>query len=291
MILVTGATGNIGRELIRLLHEKEIPFRAMARDPEKARGLQEEGWDVVLGDYDTPESLVTAVLDVEKLFLLSPAGPDLVHHQSRLVDAASRAGVKSVVKVSALGADPDAPTLLGRLQAESEQMVAASGLAFTHLRPHFLMQNMLMFAPTISTENAFYAPMKDGRIGLVDARDIATVAASVLTEDSHAGHSYDLTGPEALSFFDLAEKFSAVRKRQISYVDIPPARAREGMLRAGTPAWLADSILEQYEQFRQGRGEIVTDTIHEITGQRPRGFDEFAVDYAGPFAKRRAQEE
>ena len=87
MILVTGATGNIGRELIRLLHEKEIPFRAMARDPEKARSLQEAGWDVVLGDFDTPESLVTAVLDVEKLFLLSPAGPDLVQHQSRLVDA------------------------------------------------------------------------------------------------------------------------------------------------------------------------------------------------------------
>lgn len=287
MILITGATGGIGQEMIKLLQDKDVPFRAMVGDTERATALRESGVDVVMGDFDQPESLVTAVLDIERLFLLSPAAPDMVSKQTSLIDAACRAGVQHIVKLSGLDAATDAPTRFGQLHAQIEQKIEKSGLTYTHLRPHYFMQNFLMFAPTISTEGAFYAPMKDGKIGIVDARDIAAVAAAVLTEDGHADQTYDITGPEALSFFSMAEILSAVRKRRVTYVDIPADKARAGMLHAGTPEWLADAILELYEVFGEGSAEIVTDTVENITGQRARGFEEFAVDYADHFAKRR----
>jgi uncharacterized protein YbjT (DUF2867 family) len=151
------------------------------------------------------------------------------------------------------------------------------------------MQNFLMYAPSISIEGAFYVPMKEGRIGIVDARDVAAIAAAVLTEDDHLGSTYDITGPETLSFFEMAEILSAVRKRRVTYVDITPEKAREGMVHSGTPEWLIEAILELYELYSEGGGETVTDIVERLTGQRARGFHEFAVDYADFFAKKRIE--
>ena len=290
MILITGAAGHIGHELIRLLEESGAEFRIMV-SPAAGEEHRDRKYTTVPGDWDDPGSLAAAVKGADRVFLSSPAGPEQAERQGRLVEAARKAGVSHLVKLSSLGARLDDTSRLGRWHAEIERRIEASGLAYTHLRPHFTMQNMLMFEHTITLENAFYAPMGEGRIGLVDARDIAAVAAVVLTEDGHAGQAYDITGPDILSFMDVSNRLSAVRKRQVTYVDIPPDKAREGMLRAGTPEWLADGILELYASFRAGEGELATETVERVTGRRARSFDEFAVDYAEHFTRRKPNQD
>ncbi|MFH1845395.1 MAG: SDR family oxidoreductase [bacterium] len=290
MILITGATGNVGRELTRLLQVDDLDFRIMTRDPEKCEKLREAGFDAISGDYDNLKSLVSALKKVDKMFMLSPADPGMVERQTMLLEAAKKAKVKHLVKLSCVGAHPEAPDRFSRLHGEIEEKIVESGVNFTNLRPHYSMQNLLMFATTISYEGIFCAPMRDGRIGIVDARDVAQVAATILKEDFHGGTTYELTGPEALSFYDMSEILSAVRKRRVTYMDITSEKARVGMLRSNTPEWLIDAIMEQYEVFSAGQADQITDHIERITGHRPRGFHEFAVDYADFFAKRKMEE-
>jgi uncharacterized protein YbjT (DUF2867 family) len=287
MILITGATGHIGHELVRLLRDKGADFRVLIPGEAGAAELQQIGVEVVSSDFDDVKRLAGVMKKAERLFLASAPDPDQATKQGLLVKAAQKAHISHLVKLSSQGAASDAPCRLARWHAQTEQQIESSGLDSTILRPHYVMQNMLMFEHTITIENAFYAPMGEGRVSMVDARDIAAVAATVLLEDGHAGRAYEITGPEALSFEDVANKLSAIRKRQVTYVDIPPERAREGMLRAGTPDWLADAILELYAGYRIGTGELVTDVVERLTDQRPRSFDEFAVDYAEHFSRRK----
>jgi uncharacterized protein YbjT (DUF2867 family) len=287
MILITGATGHIGHELVRLLRDKGADFRVLIPGEAGAAELQQIGVEVVSSDFDDVKRLAGVMKKAERLFLASAPDPEQATKQGLLVKAAQKAHISHLVKLSSQGAASDAPCRLARWHAQTEQQIESSGLDSTILRPHYVMQNMLMFEHTITIENAFYAPMGEGRVSMVDARDIAAVAATVLLEDGHAGRAYEITGPEALSFEDVANKLSAIRKRQVTYVDIPPERAREGMLRAGTPDWLADAILELYAGYRIGTGELVTDVVERLTDQRPRSFDEFAVDYAEHFSRRK----
>jgi uncharacterized protein YbjT (DUF2867 family) len=285
MILITGATGNVGRELVWLLQDKGMPLRALVQDPQKATGLTAEGIEVVTADFDRVDGLRKALAGADKLFLLTPASPNLVEHQKRIIDAAIKARVKYVVKLSGLGASSDSSSRLARSHAVIEDHLEQSGLPCTQLRPHFFMQNFLMFAPTITAEGAFYAPMKNGRIAIVDARDVASVAAKILTEDGHEGRTYELTGPEALSFREMGEKLSAVQRRRVAYVDISLEAARKSMLASGTPEWLADAIVELYEIYSEDLAADVSDAIERISGQRPHSFDEFAVDFAETFRR------
>ncbi len=288
MILITGATGHIGHELVHLLRDRGAEFRVLIPGEAGAAELEQAGVEVVSSDFDDVKRLAGAMKKVERLFLASPPDPEQATRQSLLVKAAQKAHVSHVVKLSSQGAASDAPCRIARWHAQTEQQIEGSGLDFTFLRPHYVMQNMLMFEHVITIENAFYAPMGHGRVSMIDARDIAAVAAAVLLGSGDTGRAYEITGPEALSFEDVANKLSAIRKRQVTYVDIPPERAREGMLRAGTPDWLADAILELYADYRDGAGDQVTNVVERLTDQRPRSFDEFAVDYAEHFSRRKA---
>jgi uncharacterized protein YbjT (DUF2867 family) len=288
MNLITGASGHIGRELIHLLHDKGLEFRVLIPAEAGAAELEQAGVEIVSCDFADLKHLAGAMKKVERLFLASPPSPEQATRQGLLVKAAQKAHVQHVIKLSAHGATSDAPSRIARWHAQTERQIEDSGLDFTFLRPHYVMQNLLKFEHVITIENAFYAPMGQGRVSMVDARDIAGVAAAVLRGNGDTGRAYEITGPEALSFEDVANKLSAVRKRQVTYVDIPPERAREGMLRAGTPDWLADAILELYAEYRGGAGEQVTEVVESLTDQRPRSFDEFAVDYAEHFSRRKA---
>ena len=285
LILVTGATGNVGSQVVKQLTSKGARARALVRDPGAASAMQGPGVDIVAGDFSQPETIAAALPGVDRVFLLSPPDPRQVEWQNHVIDSAQRANVKHLVKLSVLGADEHSPVSIAKWHWQTEQHLKPSGLPYTILQPHFFMQNLLGFAPGIAAEGKFYAPMKQGRIGLVDVRDIAAVAVAALTEDGHGGNTYAITGPESLSFDDIAEKLSRATGKPVTYVDVPPDAARQSMLGMGMPTWYVDDLIRLYEAFSSGRGEWVTDTVAAVAKKQPISFDEFARDYAQAFGK------
>jgi len=169
------------------------------------------------------------------------------------------------------------------MHAQTERQLEASGIAYTNLHPTLFMQSFLRYNPTIKSEGAIYAPLKDGRVGMVDARDVASVAVAALTEEGLYGQTCDITGPEALSFGDAARIFSEVLGKPVRYVDVPPAAARRSMLEAGIEEWLVNDLLSLMEWFGSGQAAVVTSTIASVAKIRPHTFRDFVRDYAPMF--------
>ncbi len=284
MILVTGATGKVGQEVVRQLAAAGVPARALVRDPARASHIRIPGIDIVVGDLGKPETLAAVFAGVERVFLLSPAAPDQVELQGNALAAGLRAGVRQIVKVSVAGG-PDAGTQIGRWHWAIEKQIEASELDFTFLRPTLFMQLMLAYAPTIAARSTFSAPMGTGEIALVDTRDVAAAAVCALMEDGHGHRIYDLTGPEALSFDAVADAISQAIGRKVSYVHIPPEYAKKQIIADGVPRWLADDMIILFASFREGYGATVTNTVAEVTKRRPRTFRQFARDHARVFSE------
>jgi uncharacterized protein YbjT (DUF2867 family) len=284
-ILVTGATGNVGGEVLKQLAGLRVSVRALVRNRTKAAAIEGPDVEIVEGDMSKPSTLAPALDGVRKLLLLSSPDPGQAALQNGVIDAAKRAGVRHIVKVSAMGAALDAPMSFGRWHAEIERYLEQSGVPFTILRPNFFMQNMLMSAGTIVAEGKFYGSMKDGKASFVDARDIAAVAAHALAGSGHEGKSYQITGPEALSFADVARKLAAALKKPVSYVDIPREPLIQAMTGAGMPDWQARAIAELYDWGSQGGFAEVTDVVAKIGKKQPITFDQFASDVAGAFER------
>lgn len=286
MILVIGATGNTGSETARLLAERGLPVRALTRDPARAAALS--GFDrveVVAGDSARPETLAPAFAGVEKAFLVPPTEPGWDRLEAGLIEAARRAGVRHVVKLSAIGVSGDAPSMSLSFHWRGEQALEASGMAWTHVRGNSFSQNTLMDAPTIAAEGRFYSCAGDARFAKVDTRDIAAVVAKALAEEGHEGRIYELTGPEPLTYADMARKLSAALGREIAYVDMPIPDYERALAAAGVPDWFAKEIADIYGRgfYRESGGSFVTDVIEVLTGCPPRSFDDFARDYADAF--------
>jgi uncharacterized protein YbjT (DUF2867 family) len=284
MILIIGATGTVGREIVQQLVAHGVSVRALVRSPEKATAIAAPGVEPVLGDLQHPRSLDAALAGVTRAFLLSPLDPHQVTLQGNFIQAAQRAGQVYIVKVSGLGTALDSPVRSGRWHAQIEQQLEATGLPFTHLRPLFFMQNILhLFAPTIATQGALVASMQEGKIAMVDARDIAAVAVTALTEDGHTGKAYTVTGAEALSFREVAEKLTVATGRQVTYRDISLDTTRQRLAATGMPAWHVDVLMEFWTVLREGYAAEVTDTVEAVTGVPPRTFDQFAREHAALF--------
>jgi uncharacterized protein YbjT (DUF2867 family) len=282
-ILVTGATGNVGTQLVKQLQAQKADFKALVHTPGKAKALQETGIVVVTGDFDKPETLEAALQGISKVFLLSSPDQRQAELQGSVVKAAKKGGVKHIVKLAALGTSPKSPVSLLRKHAETEKEIAASGMAYTFLRPHFFMQNSLMFAGTVAKAGAFYGSMKDAKISLVDVRDVAAVAAAALTQEGHENKAYDITGPEALSFHELAEVLSKVTGKKVTYVDVPLEETKKGMVAMGFPQWLAEGLAELYKWFSEGHAAQVTKVVAEVAKKKPYTFEEFVREYAPAF--------
>ena len=282
MILVTGATGKVGREVVRQLAAENIPARALVRDPTRASLLRLPGIEIRVGDLAQPETLPAAFGGVERVFLATPAAPDQVELQSNALEAARRAGAQRIVKVSVAGG-PDAGTQIGRWHWATEKQIEASGLDFTFLRPTLYMQQMCAYAPSIAATGTFSFPVGAGRIAVVDTRDVAAVGVKALTEDGHHRRIYDLTGPEALSYDDMADAISEAIGKKVAFAHVPPEYAKKQMLADGVPRWLVDDMLVLAASFRDGYGAAVTHTVADVTKQKPRTFRQFARDYAGVF--------
>jgi uncharacterized protein YbjT (DUF2867 family) len=283
-ILVTGATGKVGGALLDNLANDDVDLRALVRDESKAESLEGRGVEAVLGDFLKPETLGPALEGVSDVFLLTPIHPQQVTQATNVIEAAKGSGNDPrIVRISVHQASHDAPPRISRQHAEIEDALVSSGLPYTLLRPQSFMQNTLMAAPTVASQSKIYQPMKDGRLGMIDARDIGEVAARVLTEEGHEGKVYTLTGPAAISFYDVAEALSEVLDREVNYVPIPPEKAKEAMLGRGIPEWVADALNEYAKAHSEGYSDWTTDDFEALTGHPANSYEEFASDFERVF--------
>lgn len=284
MILVTSATGNTGRHIVHNLVNAGVPVRAMTRDPDRARALPGfDRADLVVGDPAQPDSLAAAFAGAEKVMLTPPAAPGWVEMQDNLIAAARRAGVAHIVKLSVVPILSDPFPWIFTHHLAGERAIEASGIAWTHLRPHSFMQNIPGFFLPLSGSDgtSFTMCTGDGRMPLIDARDVADVATVALTTAGHEGRAYTLTGPEALTFAEAAARIQAATGRPLRYVDKSRADYVAGLIGMGFPDVVAISLGDMYgTQFREGRVEQITDTVQAITGRPARAIDEFARDWA-----------
>ena len=284
MILVTGATGLNGGELVRLLSAKGVQVRALTRSRTKAEALAAlPNVEIVEGDMARPETLSEALRGVDRAMLISSSDPHMLEVQSSFIDAAAKAGVKHVVKLSGIMPDLDSPFRFARMHGEIELKLERSGMAFTHLRAGEFMHSYFRQVPAIVGRGALFLAMEDARIASIDVGDIAEAAATVLTGPGHEGKIYPLTGPEALSMAEVAEKLSTATRRPIRYVNISPEEATKARLAAGVPQYTADALDELFAERRKGKEAQVSPIIETIIGRRPTSFDEFAERNAAIF--------
>jgi len=240
--------------------------------------------EVVVADLEKPATLDPALKGVDKVYLASSPDPRVGLLHGNLIESAKRAGVKQIVRLSAIGAATNAASQLLKWHGEVDERLSRSGLSYVILRPHSFLQNLLASRAAIQGEGKLYAPMKDAKTSPIDARDVAAVAAAVLTSEGHSGRIYELTGPEALTHAKIAEKIGGAIGRPVQYVDVPPDAAREGMIAAGYPAWLSEAVVELTVHFATGAAADVSGNVEKLTGKKPRPVEVFAKDFASIFA-------
>ncbi|QJY45508.1 SDR family oxidoreductase [Pseudonocardia broussonetiae] len=282
-VLVVGATGTIGSAVLRDLRRRGVATRAFVRDRARARAVLGDDVELATGDLADPSSVRAALRGVQRVLLCTPNDPEQVRREVTVIDAAAAAGVGLVVKIGAIGAGADSPLAFWVAHARIEQHLRSSGLPAVVLHPSMYMTNLLAAAETIGQTGRLFAPAGDARISLIDPRDVAATAAVVLTEDGHAGRAYTLTGPEALTYQDVAAQIASATGRPVEYVEVPDAAARAAMAAAATPDWFADQLIILWGRLRQGAGATTTDTVRVLTGQEPRRVAEFVRDRAHLF--------
>ena len=279
MICVTGGNGTLGSEVIRQLESVE-PFRGAYFSSAGAQAAQARGIEAVLIDYNRQETLRSAFQDCDRVFLLGPNALNQTELELNAVEAAKAVGVRHIVKQSVLGAAEEAYSL-AKVHRPVEQAIESSGLGWTFLRPNSFMQNAVTFmSNTIRSEGAFYSASGQARISHVDVRDIAAVAVKALTEPLHEGKMYTLTGPEALSYDDLARDLSIVLGRSIGHISVSPADLKNGMLAEGMPEAIADRMLDLERYFRENHASLVTNDSKQVTGRDPIRFAQYVRDTA-----------
>ena len=279
-ILIAGATGTNGRALIEALrNDSRVRLRALVRDPESPSADFGDGVEVVKGDLASPESLTAAFDSVSKAYVVTAIHPDTRTLFGNFFEAARAADVSQIVKFSGLGASSDSPSEVIRQHGDTDDVLRASGLPYTIIRPNSFHQNMLGQAASVAATGSFYLPLGDARQSTIDVRDIAEITATILTSDGHLGKSYDLTGPESLSFQDVAAILSDVAGQPVTYTAITPAEAEAAYLELGMPEWIAKVLAEIQALFATGAYADVLPDTERLLGRRPTSFRQFAEDH------------
>jgi uncharacterized protein YbjT (DUF2867 family) len=285
-ILVTGATGTVGSEVVKQLSSTGQKVRASVRSTTRVTSNDNlKDVELVEMDYDKPETLVTAFKDADKLFLLTPASPKAAELAANLVKVAKKSGIRHIVKQSVMGADSELDVAHLRLHRQAEKIIEESRIPFTFLRPNDFMQNFVNFYwPTIKRNNALYLPAEDTKVSFVDVRDIAATAVKTLTDDGrHFGKAYTITGPEALSYSQVAEILSNVTGKKIGYANVSEEDTRRARKDMGWDDWLINTTLQLFDLYKKGYASRVSSEVEEILGRRPISFTQFAKDYAQAF--------
>jgi uncharacterized protein YbjT (DUF2867 family) len=289
MIVVTGATGQAGAEVARALAARGERVRAFVRDPGTARRKLGEGVELAAGDLADPRSVRAALDGADALFLSCADDPRRVGWETSAIDAAVAAGVRRVVKLSAVGAEPGSPVAFWDWHGQVEQHLRASGTGWVILRSSWYMSNLLAAAAQVAAEGRLYAPAGQARVAMIDPRDVGAAAAALLTSPGlagpgHEGRTYLVTGPEAITFTEVCAGLSAATGRRIEFTDIPGEAAEQAMIGGGVPAFAAQQIVKIFAQLRQGADRRVTATVQALTASAPRDFACFARDHAHLFA-------
>jgi uncharacterized protein YbjT (DUF2867 family) len=270
--------------LLRRLSARGVAVRALVRNPARAEAIAAlPNIEIVQGDMARPETLTAALQDVDRAMLISSSDPMMLDVQSNFIDVARKAGVRHIVKLSGIMPELDSAFRFARMHGEIEKRLEASGMAFTHLRAGEFMPAYFRQAASIAAKGAMFLPMGDARIASIDVGDIAEIAADVLTSSGHEGKTYPLTGPEALTMTQVAEKLSAATGKTIRYVNVPPEDARQAQLAAGMPPYLADALFELFAERRNGKEAKVWPDAAVLLGRPPTSFDEFARRNASVF--------
>lgn len=280
MILVTGSTGNVGSAAVRELTDRNTPVRAFARNVSEARRRLPSAAQIVPGDFDDPGSLDRAFDAVTAVLVSSADGPDKVRHEQNIIDAAVRAGVTRIVKCSTLHAEIGSPLPPFHWHGLIEQHLQKTNVPFVIVRSAFYMTNILASLPTIRAQSAIVAPAGDAKIAMIDPRDTGAVVAAALTSPAMDGHVVEITGPEAVTYHDVAAALTSALGRPISYVDVPDAAATESLVAAGMPDWLVTHLGHLFPLLRNGAMGQPTAGVHTATGRDPRTVAEFARDVA-----------
>jgi uncharacterized protein YbjT (DUF2867 family) len=283
MILVTGAGGNVGRSLLDELAAAGVPVRAAYRSTEKAAQARASGADAATLDYARPETLPPALDGVDAVFLLSAGVQGQITGETNVVRAAKAAGVRRIVKLSVFGAAEE-EFGFARTHRPVEREIESSGLAWTFLRPASYMQNFTNFmAPGIRSEHAIYTMIPDAVFNHVDTRDVARVAATVLTRDRHEGRAYTLTGPRSFSYRDAARTIGDVTGTPVQVVALTEQDIRAGMKAHGVPDVCADHLVDLDKWYASGKGDVVTSSVREVTGREATSFEEFVKEHVRQF--------
>jgi uncharacterized protein YbjT (DUF2867 family) len=283
-ILITGATGNTGTALTQALEARGVPVRLLVR-PGTTAPVTADTTDVVTGDFDDIASLERATTDIARAYLVTPSSPEAEARQKRFADVAAGAGVKHIVKLSQFAADERSPVRFLRYHAAVERHIRDLGIAYTFLRPNLYMQGLLAFRDLIVREGRVLAPIGAARVSVVDVRDIAAVAAEVLTGQGQEGQTYTITGPEAVTHAEIASAIGKAAGYDVTFVDVPGPIFAGALRGAGLPDWQVDGLLEDYAHYAREEAAVITSTVHDLTGRPPRDLAAFARDHAALFAR------
>ena len=282
MILITGAGGNVGREVLKQIAATGAEVRAAFHSVGQAAKAP-SGVEIVTTDYNQPETVHKALQGVERVFLVGPPTPTLPALERKAIDEIKRAGTRHIVKLSAMGGRA---ATFPRQHAESEDYILSSGLTYTFLRPNGFMQNFINYnAATINTQNAFYGSQGKGKISHIDIRDIAAAAVKTLTESGHENKAYTLTGSEALSNAQVAQILSDDSSREIKYVDLPPEQFKQALTAAGLPEWSADALVDLQQFYGADGAAAVSGDVEQLLGRKPIRLEQFSRDFAQAFQR------
>jgi uncharacterized protein YbjT (DUF2867 family) len=288
MILITGASGNVGKTVLQEVAKSGAKHKAMYRSGQEAAKAP-KGTETVIADFAKPETLTAALKDVDSVYLVCSPIPELAQLESNMIDACAASQAKHVVLNSAMGAG-DYDKSFPSWHRKVEEKLKGTRLGWTILRPNSFHQNVLAFyAPTIRTEGVFYSSMRDAKNSFLDVRDIATVAAKALSGGEHTGEMYELNGPEAINYTELAKKISKVAGREVKYVDLPMDAQKKAMMEQGMPEWLATALLDLQQYYLNGRGGETDGLLQKLLRRPPITMEDFLRENASEFRPQTAR--
>jgi NAD(P)H dehydrogenase (quinone) len=286
-VLVTGGTGTVGRQALHsLLGKDDVTVRALVRDAAKARWIAEAGGELVAGSFEDDEAIRRAVADVDTFALITPPGSRAFEQAAKVVALARLAGVRKVVRVSAIKAAEDGPTDNTRQHGMTERAIRESGMDYVFLRPNYYMQNLLGSLGSLLHEGKLYAGVGSAKIAVIDARDVGDAVAAAVFRDAFDRQTLELSGPQSIGHDVIAAAIGQALGRPVEYVAVPPEAVGESLRRFGRDDWTVQVVVDYARAYSRGFGDFVTDAVRSLTAHEPRDIAMFAREVLAPSAKR-----